>query len=370
MQPVERLEAVFAFEEPDRVPICDKLRNEAVIAHYAGEPFVPVRGMEISLKACRAVLDGTMTLSYPQAEGEHTTPDGFVWRKERWTSWIKERPFQDLVGLSAWVRGEIERLEGFDPHAEGWFSPSSLFPPSPDFDPQEAGYLKARLDHRSQLQGALGDTVFFFNEAKLGLQRAYCQAGLEFFSYLMVDESALVSHWLDAAFRANLRILEAIDPNQIPFRFAHIGEDIAFKTGPLFSPAFLRREFFPRLRDLVGIYHDLGFKVIFHSDGNLNRLMDDLMDTGIDGLDPLETQAGMDLRLLKQEYGQQLVLCGGLDASGVLAFGTEDEVRDATRELLRVGAPGSGHILRSTTQLGPGIPAENVIAALETARGF
>ena len=105
MKPAERLEAVFAFEEPDRVPICEKLRNEAAIAQLAGEPFTPERGMEISLRACRAALDCTMKLDYPQAEGTETTSDGFVWQKDRWTSWIKVDLASPRFFAVIWISG-------------------------------------------------------------------------------------------------------------------------------------------------------------------------------------------------------------------------------------------------------------------------
>ena len=75
-----------------------------------------------------------------------------------------------------------------------------------------------------------------------------------------------------------------------------IGEDIASKTATLFSPAFLRQEFFPRLRTLIGMYHDLGFKVIFHSDGNLNAVMDDLVAAEIDGINPIERKPAWTFR--------------------------------------------------------------------------
>jgi len=348
MKPLERLAAVFAFEEPDRVPIFDKLRNEQVITHYAGEHFVPERAMEISLKACRMALDCTGAINYPQVETTETTRDGFVWLKERWTSWIKDRPFCDIAGLAVWVRQEIERLEGFDPRA--------------------GGRSAAQLKRRAELQSALGDTVFLFGGVKVGLNDAYHHAGLELFSFLMADDPALVSRWLEAAFRANQRIFEALAPNPSVCPIALIGEDIAGRTATLFSPAFLRQEFFPRLRELVQMYHDSGLKVIYHSDGNLNRVMGDLVAAEIDGLNPIEIQAGMDLRSLKERYGRRLVLVGGMDASGLLPQGSVEDVRAATREALRVAAPGSGYILGSTTELSDAIPPENIIAMWETTR--
>jgi len=345
MKPQERLEAVFAFEEPDRVPICEKLRNEAVIGHYAGEPFVPERGMELTLTACQAILDCTMKLDYPQPESIETSDDGIVWHRDRWTTWIERRPFSNVSELSAWAQRDIDRLNAFTPDAS-WWAP--------------------RLAERERYQAQLGETAYLFKDAQVGLTETYFRAGLELFAYLMTDDPPLISRWLEAAFQASLRILAALDLNRIPCRIAHIGEDIGTSTSTLFSPDFLRAEFFPRLQTLVAAYHDLGFKVIYHSDGNLNRIMDELVATGIDGLDPIEVLAGMDLADLKEKYGKQLVLMGGMDASKLLPRGTADEVRAATLAALKAAAPGSGYILRSTTEISNAVPMENVLAMWET----
>jgi hypothetical protein len=348
MRPVERLQAVFAFEMPDRVSVYDKLRNEEVIGRLLGEPFEPARGMEQGLRACRLALDSTANVQYPKAERMESTDDGFEWMHTRWTSWISARPFATVEELAGWVRGEIERLDGWD----------------------AAGWLAGKLDWFDGQQVGLGDTVNLFNLVHVGLNDAYHKAGLELFSYLMADAPALVSFWLESAFRANMRILETLDMRRIPHRFAQIGEDIACNTGTLFSPAFLRREFFPRVKELVGALHDLGFKVTYHSDGNMNAVMDDLVEAGIDGFNPIEIAAGMDLADLKARYGRRLVLVGGMDASELLPRGSVDEVRVATRRALEIGMAGSGYILGSTTELNNAIPPENILAMWEVASTY
>jgi hypothetical protein len=350
MKPVERLDAVFRFEQPDRVPLYDKFRNEGAISYYAKEPFVMEQGHAIGLRACRAILDCTANPIYPQAEGIDRLDDGFTWKREHWTSWIIERPFHDVESLAGWVKDEIERLHGRDPRQDG----------SAEAD-------MARIE---TVQAALGDTINLVGFGGIGLNGAYHQAGLELFSYLLADEPSLVSAWLDAKFRASCRHFAAIDVRRIPYRYAMIGEDIASKTATLFSPAFLRREFFPRVRTMVGLYHELGFKVIYHSDGNLNAVMDDLVGAGIDAINPLETQAGMDLRAIKEHYGKRLVIVGGMDASELLPLGSVAEVRAATRHALRVAAAGSGYVLGSTTELSNAIPSQNIIAMWETAQEY
>ena len=67
-----------------------------------------------------------------------------------------------------------------------------------------------------------------------------------------------------------------------------LADDIAYKSGPLLSPTWMRTHYFPRLARTVAAAHERGITVLFHSDGNLNEILDDLIEAGIDGLIPLK----------------------------------------------------------------------------------
>ena len=92
-----------------------------------------------------------------------------------------------------------------------------------------------------------------------------------------------------------------------------IADDIAYTKGLMMSPDMLRQFFFPLLRKQVQGITAIGLPAFFHSDGNLNSIMNDLLDTGLNGLQCLESAAGMDLETIHKEYGRQLCLWGNLD---------------------------------------------------------
>lgn len=102
--------------------------------------------------------------------------------------------------------------------------------------------------------------------------------------------------------------------------------------------------------------------VLFHSDGNLWQIMDDLLDAGIDGLNPLEPLAGMELKPLKKRYGNRLILVGGIDCSQLLPLGTPEEIRQAVQRAMQVAAPGGGLFIGSSSEINPATPLENVLA--------
>lgn len=171
---------------------------------------------------------------------------------------------------------------------------------------------------------------------------------------------ALVSEWLEALNWAEIqRVHEEADPRLSPVALVYA--DIADKNKPLFSPAFLRREFFPRLRSLVAAWHAHGIKVIFHSDGNLWPVLDDFRASGIDGLNPLEPLSGMSVEAVAPAC-PNWILMGGIDATQLLPFGSEDQVRAAVRRAI-AGAGGCGRLwLGSSTEIHPAVKVENALA--------
>ncbi len=123
----------------------------------------------------------------------------------------------------------------------------------------------------------------------------------------------------------------------------------------------------PRLKRLNDAWHARGTACLFHSDGNLWPVLDDLVAAGIDGLNPLEVLAGMTVKAVRERY-PQLFLTGGVDVSQLLVYGTPDEVRAACRQNIR-DAGGRGYLIGSSTELHWDVALENAVAMFETAWG-
>ena len=149
-----------------------------------------------------------------------------------------------------------------------------------------------------------------------------------------------------------------------------IEDDIADKNFPLISPDQFREFINPYNRRLVERAHEKGLKVIRHSDGNLWPLLDILLDTGYDGLNPLEPQAGMDLKRVKDYCGDRLCLLGNIDCIELLPEGRPDEVRAAVRQAIRDAGEGGGLIICSSNSLHPGVKPENCRAMFEAVHEY
>ncbi|HHC23846.1 MAG TPA: hypothetical protein ENK58_00315 [Desulfobacterales bacterium] len=149
-----------------------------------------------------------------------------------------------------------------------------------------------------------------------------------------------------------------------------VEDDIASTDFPLIAPKHFKEFINPYNRKLIDRAHALGLKVVRHSDGNLWSLMDILLDSGYDGLNPLEPQAGMDLKKVKNYCGDRVCLLGNIDCQRLLPDGTPEEVGEAVRQSIEAAAPGGGYIVCSSNSLHPGVNPENCIAMFDATKKF
>ena len=155
------------------------------------------------------------------------------------------------------------------------------------------------------------------------------------------------------------------DPDCSPV--AIIWNDIAFKNSLIYPVVLLEKLLFPSIYDFCHLLHSKGIKVIFHSDGNVGKVMNTLINCGIDGFNPLEISAGMDYESFKKEYGNKIALIGGLNAVEVLSFGTPGTVISETKHFLKVAGKGGGLIAGSSSgQLDNSMSFENIMAYFKT----
>jgi uroporphyrinogen decarboxylase len=139
-----------------------------------------------------------------------------------------------------------------------------------------------------------------------------------------------------------------------------IADDIAYNQGTTVSPETLRAFFFPSLERQVREIASLGVPVFFHSDGNLNAVMDDLVKTGVHGVQCLEPQAGMDLGFLKTRYGDRICLWGNLDPEDLFLKRDPLNLRRTITRIVQTGSPGGGFIFGTTSGLVDGMRWENL----------
>ncbi len=147
------------------------------------------------------------------------------------------------------------------------------------------------------------------------------------------------------------------------------GDDLGMQSGPQISPA-MYREFFKRRHALMWrrAKELADVKVMLHCCGGVRELLPDLIDAGLDAINPVQINcAGMDPAGLKRDFGARITFWGGgCDTRQVLPHGTPDDVRRHVRELIRIWRPGGGFVFQQVHNILADVPAENVVAMFET----
>jgi uroporphyrinogen decarboxylase len=190
--------------------------------------------------------------------------------------------------------------------------------------------------------------------------------GMQDLLMAIVAEPELVKALVDMSVKINLELAEEVVARGA--KIIYTGDDYAYNKGPLMSPRHFREFFYPGLCRVMQGYKELGLYTIKHTDGNLWPIIDMIIDSGIDCLDPIDPQAGMDLGEVKAKYGNRVALKGNVDCAQLMTFGTPEEVIEATKEALRKGMPGGGYILSSSNSIHSSVKPENYAAMLQTCQ--
>ena len=345
----ERVLATLNHQPVDRVALHEQLSfNPGVIAMYTGKH---IEGFSYTLDDICEVIRKTMDTCFPpvapRGTARHTTSDGFVYQDDNWTTWRVAKPFDDEAGAFAYLRKMIERIrtdgESFDPAK------------------QREMYRTRMLE----LQAKVGETIIIDYPVNTGLCTVYDTLGLELFSYIYADEPDLVSEFIALNTRNGIERIHAVaDSSLSPVIL--IADDFATKQGPLFSPDFLHKNLFPHLKQLVAAWHEHGIKALFHSDGNWQKAIPDLIATGVDGFYCLEPSVGMDIVEFKNTW-PEVVWAGGVDGVDLMERGTPEAVHaEVHRHIRETNALETGGMfVASSSEINPPIKPENFRAMVD-----
>lgn len=149
-----------------------------------------------------------------------------------------------------------------------------------------------------------------------------------------------------------------------------IGDDLAGQNGPLFPPELYRSLVKPRQKELVQHIKSLSdAKIWYHTCGSVVEYIPDLMDNGIDILNPVQiTATGMDPEFLKKSFGKELVFWGGgIDSQHVLPFVSPEEVKANVKANMEAFKPGGAYVFNNVHNIQAGVPPENILAMYEAA---
>jgi len=353
MNGLERMMAALRRHQPDRVPIWELIVNRPVI-----EALYPELFKGAAKSRYERGSQGAFELQADFVEKEDL--DGItVFEDGRVERWLDGRTFVDEWGIT-WKVGEhnipyaVEHPIRSEQDLDRWQ------PPDPDADFR----LKSLERAVARFKGEKA-IVFLGHDA------------FEFSHYLRGMENLLMDYALNPEFAwrvaqrvmdYKLRVLDrAVD---VGADVLCTGDDYAHRTAPIMSPAHFEQFVLPYLRECVSLARRRGVPFLKHTDGNLWPIMDMIVETGIDCLDPLEPIAGMDMGRVKRQYGERIALAGNVDCGQLLPRASKEEVVEAVKETIAKGAVGGGFILASSNSIHPAVKPENYRAMVEAGREF
>jgi uroporphyrinogen decarboxylase len=184
----------------------------------------------------------------------------------------------------------------------------------------------------------------------------------------MVDNPRLVHDLVEVALSYDIPAMQRMIATGVDV--VVFGDDYADKHSTLMSPRHFKEFVLPGLKRCVDAAHEAGAYVVKHTDGNIMQVIDMIVDTGIDGLNPIEPQAGMDIGLIKERYRDRIALVGNIDCGYVLCQAPLAEVREVTRRTIEIAAPGGGYCLSSSNSIHSSVKPQNLMAMVEALREY
>lgn len=372
LTPRERVLTALDHEEPDRVPIVIGVSNATGIKIDPYRELKELIGVDAPDEylydwpelGTAAVDEETMLRLHADVRGVLDVEPADIIERNR-----SRPPHSDYV--NSWGSGAKEVRPGeWFPMVEPLADASTIDEvdnyPWPDMaDPSRVAHVAQQA---KELAG--GDYAVIATPWLLfPLERAFAMQGMERFLMNMALSpdfaEALLKRIAESCKELMVHFLEALDSN---LDIIKIGDDLGTQRSLLMSPEMYRSVLKPIHAEFIElIKRHTDAKVMFHSCGDVYPLVGDLVEIGVDILNPVQTSAGdlSDLERLKSQFGKNLTFCGAIDSHRILPHGTPEDVRTEVDRVVQILGPGGGYLAGAVHTIMNDVPAENILAMVD-----
>lgn len=375
----ERLLTALNHQEPDRVPI-DLGGNQTGIHKFAYQKLLDHLGLDEEIvimdlvqqlaKPSEAVLERLhVDTRYISAKGADSFKGEVVKRERDGRLW---HDFTDEFGVTWSMPDDYPYYFdiSYHPLADLSLDEIKAYPFPKGDDPSRFAGL------REQALAIKNNTPYPVISGISGVVYEICwyMRGLERLFMDMLEEPEVVEAIIDRTLKFwtdwfRLFLDEVGDVVDVIM----IGDDLGSQNGPLFPPRIYRSIVKPRHKQLVQyIKSRTDAKIWYHTCGSVIEYIPDLLDNGIDILNPVQfTARDMDAHALKAKFGDRLVFWGGgIDAQHVLPHASPEQVREAVRQSLDAFKSGGGYVFNNVHNIQADVPPENIVALFDAAYEF
>jgi len=350
----ERVTRILHFEEPDVVAVQDSPWPETV-DRWKREGF-PAEGVEVpdyfGFDICYISFDLSPryeTFVYEETDRWRTSTDGWGSMNKRW---------KGRSGTPSFLVPAVRSLEEFKERIEPFLNAN---------DPRRL--ISPRYPFRGDLEKGIRNLQKrYFVAAAMGEPFEVVRALIGTYNLCanFIRDPAFLKYMFDklADFMAECG-KSLIDVGVDGVRPAG---DLAYKNGPFFSPTHYRKLLAPAHRKMFQPFRKHRLPVILHTDGDVRLIIPDLIESGVTALHPLEAKAGMDIRELKERYGDKLAFHGNMDVRAL--SGALEDVKSEVLSKLPTACRGGGYILGSDHSVPPSVSLQNYECMLKLARKY
>ena len=379
MTPRERLLTALDHRQPDRVPI-DLGGNQTGIHKFAYQKLIDLLGLKEDI----VIMDAVQQLAMPSeavlerlgvdtryvwAGGAKSFKGGIVQRRRNGRLW---HDLTDEFGITWSMPDDYPYYMDISNSPLAGVSIDQIgdypFPKGDDptrFDGLRDRVMQLRRQTPYPVISGISGVVY---------EICWYMRGLENLFIDMIEQPAILEAIIDRTLEFWLGWFRLfMDEVGDVVDVIMIGDDLAGQDGPLFPPKLYRSIVKPRQKRLVQYIRSRSkAKIWYHSCGSIIEYIPDLLDNGIDILNPVQVSArGMDPRWLKATYGDKLVFWGGgIDSQHILPRASPDEVRKHVRRNVEAFKPGGGYVFNNVHNIQADVPPENVLAMFDAALEF
>jgi len=310
--------------------------------------------LQVDARGVSAVSSGIFNLEIKESENYKYFYDeyGIGWRMPLDGGFYYDMFSHPLAGDKAIM--DVEGLNWPDPLAPARFGGLT-----------EAAYHTAQVEKRAVVVGSASPGILEM--------AAWLRGYVDYFSDLANNQNllcAILEKVVELKIKYWGRIFEIVGEN---IDIAQEADDFAGQERLLLSPVTFRKLVKPYYKQVHDFIHaNSGAKVFFHSCGAIRTVIPDLIEAGVDILNPVQVSAvGMDSKELKDEYGADLVFWGGgVDTQSILPHGSTNQVRDEVKRRLNDLMPGGGFVFNPVHNIQADVPPENILAMWETLQEY
>jgi uroporphyrinogen decarboxylase len=354
----ERVETSLAHEQPDRCPLqvsftpefAGRLRSALGLEggdhhnpHGGGNTYQLERALDEDLLLTSVGWANSYYANDLLGSGGESYTDGWgvSWQNSSYTTRFGKGFYTEPVGHPL---ADDAAISSYRP-------PDPLLPSLYD----EAARVLETFKHDFWIVGVTVCTVF---------ETAWALRGYESMLTDFLIDPERAGAVLDIPFRFHLAVAETL--TRMGVDMIWIGDDVGGQNAMLISPETWRRFLKPRMGQFISSLKRINpvLKVAYHSDGFIQPIIPDLLEVGVDVLNPLQPRS-MDPAALKKEYGRRLCFWGSIDEQETLPFGTPAEVRAEVLDRLSTVGKSGGLIVGPTHHVQLDTPVENVLALVE-----